>query len=142
MRIVFSVPGEPVAKARPKFARAGKFVKTYTPKKSLNFEQAIAFYAQREMEEKGVQMIQDEPVVLSVIAYFNRPKSRRRRRNRGIETPRIVKPDFDNLLKAVADGLNGVAFRDDALVYKATLEKLEIDDMPRTSIVVETMKIG
>ena len=36
----------------------------------------------------------------------------------------MKKPDLDNVVKAVLDGCNAVAFRDDALVVELTARKL------------------
>ena len=33
------------------------------------------------------------------------------------------KPDLDNIAKSWADGMNGVVYRDDALIVRAVLEK-------------------
>ena len=37
----FEVMGTPVAKGRPKFARRGNFVSTYTPEKTVNYENLV-----------------------------------------------------------------------------------------------------
>lgn len=43
MKIVsFTIPGEPQGKGRPKFARRGNFVQTYTPKKTRTYEDIVA----------------------------------------------------------------------------------------------------
>ena len=65
MKIQFEVPGEPVAKARPRFARVGKFVKTYTPKETLNFEKTVAWYALKN----GAKPL-DGAVEMNINFYF------------------------------------------------------------------------
>lgn len=35
------IKGEPVGKGRPKFARQGNYVKTYTPEKTVEYENLI-----------------------------------------------------------------------------------------------------
>lgn len=49
------------------------------------------------------------------------------------------KPDSDNVLKAVKDSLNGLAWRDDSQVCKVHLEKHEAsgDEQPRTEIEIK-----
>lgn len=37
-QIKFSVPGQPFGKQRPKFSRAGQYVKTYTPDETVSYE--------------------------------------------------------------------------------------------------------
>ena len=132
----FTIPGSPVAKARPRFVRTPKFVRTYTPKKSLNFEQMVSSYAHQAMSIKELQML-DRPIALTIDFFFSRPKSRRRKKTAGLTMPRIVKPDIDNLIKSILDGLNKMAFLDDAQVWNVHVRKFEVDDMPRTEITIE-----
>jgi len=136
MKIRFTVPGQPIAKSRPKFARVGKFVKTYTPKQSLNFEQKVGYYAAQALVGMDTQLL-DMPVKIIVDFFFSRPKSRQRKKNAGLTLPRTVKPDIDNLAKSILDGLNKVAFRDDALVYCMDIAKFEVDELPRTEVQIE-----
>ena len=37
-QIRFTIPGQPFGKQRPKFSRAGAYVKTYTPKETTSYE--------------------------------------------------------------------------------------------------------
>ena len=48
--IQFTVPGQPVAKGRPKFTMQGGFARAYTPKKTADYE-ALAKLA--DSDEKG-----------------------------------------------------------------------------------------
>ena len=41
-QVMFTVEGTPVGKGRPKFARRGNFVSTYTPTKTRDYETLIA----------------------------------------------------------------------------------------------------
>ena len=99
---------EPVAKGRPRFTRYGK---TYTPKKTTVYEKAVRDgYA--GFKFKGA-------IMLSVVFGMPIPKSTTKKM-RQMMLDRIVfpakKPDTDNLLKAVCDALNGVAFDDDSQI--------------------------
>jgi Holliday junction resolvase RusA-like endonuclease len=47
--ISFTIPGEPVAKGRAKFARRGNFVTTYTPDKTARYENLVKLAAQQAM---------------------------------------------------------------------------------------------
>ena len=62
------------------------------------------------------------PVEVVVIIYRALPKSTPKRVTC---EPFTVKPDCDNVLKAVMDGLNGVAFYDDAQVVETHFYKRE-----------------
>ncbi len=131
MKIQFEVPGEPVAKARPRFARVGKFVKTYTPKETLNFEKCVAWYALKN----GAKPL-DGAVEMTIKFYFGLPKSKHRKRNLVEQQPKLTKPDLDNCIKSVKDSLNKIAYADDSQVWKITAEKYYCaqGDVPRTEI--------
>ena len=64
------------------------------------------------------------PVTLRIVARFLPPKSVSKKRTKdmlaGQELP-LKKPDIDNIVKVVADALNGVAYHDDTqIVYVVT----------------------
>nr|DAL55743.1 MAG TPA_asm: Endodeoxyribonuclease RusA [Caudoviricetes sp.] len=110
----FFVNGEPQGKARPRFSRRNGAV--YTPTKTKNYE--------REIEAKflaagGKIIPADCYVCVRVDAFYSVPKSYSKRRRKecldNICRP-AKKPDIDNILKAVLDGLNGVAYEDDRQV--------------------------
>lgn len=119
MTMTFCVPGEPVGKGRPRFCRVGKGVRTYTPPKTAEYEARV-----REAFERtcgGFRMPSGTPLRLDVTAIFSVPKSTPKRRAQQMRDgliPHLKKPDADNVLKAVADALNGVAFEDDAAVVR------------------------
>ena len=60
------------------------------------------------------------PVALIVFVYKQLPKARAKK---GPE-PFVAKPDLDNVLKAVMDGLKGVAYIDDNQVTITYIKKL------------------
>jgi Holliday junction resolvase RusA-like endonuclease len=114
----FEIPGEPMAKQRPKFARMGSFVKTYTPKETVNYEGLVrtsyGFQYKAAMHEG--------PVSLLVEAFVSAPKSLRKRDVALIQQndralPVLKKPDWDNIGKIISDALNGIAYRDDSQVF-------------------------
>ena len=51
--------------------------------------------------------------------------------------PDTSKPDIDNLIKAILDGLNGAAWEDDAQVCKVTASKRWYDGEPMAIVIVE-----
>ena len=129
----FEIPGEPVAKGRPRFARVGKFVRTYTPANTLNFEKCVAWYAMKA----GIKPIVG-PVEMIIKFYFCLPKSKYRKRKPVEEHPKLTKPDLDNCIKSVKDSLNKIAYADDAQVWKITAEKYYCgqNEIPRTEIIL------
>ncbi len=118
MRVRFIIPGEPVGKGRPRFVRNGH---TYTPDKTRNYERLVrASYLQtKEGRLHGA-------IEMTVDAFFRIPASRSKKDKAAMDRGEILptkRPDADNILKAIADGLNGVAYDDDAQIVKATVRK-------------------
>ena len=137
MKVSFTVPGVPVAKGRPKFSRQGNFVKTYTPEKTANYETLVRFlYCEKA---KGKQFPADMQLKITIKAYLPIPKSTSKKKQAdmasGVIRP-IKRPDTDNIVKAVLDGLNTVAFHDDSQVVEIVAGKWYSTE-PRTEIVIE-----
>lgn len=116
----FTVDIEPIGKARPRFTKTGH---AYTPQKTKDAEELIAT-AYRETGRgcipKGV------PIELEVVAHFPIPKSFSQKKRDAVLDSEILptkKPDADNILKLVADALNGVAYEDDAQVVRMEVSK-------------------
>jgi len=45
--VTFEVEGDPVPKGRPRFARRGQFVQTYTDAKTIDYETQVAMKARQ-----------------------------------------------------------------------------------------------
>ncbi len=121
--IEFIVPGQPVAKGRPKFARRGKNVIAYTPAKTAAYESLVQRAAREAM---AGQEPTSRPVKLVVSLMLMVPASwSNKRRAMAIagEIRATKKPDADNVLKGLKDGCNGVVWRDDAQVVSIELSK-------------------
>lgn len=124
--IYFIVPGEVVGKARPRFSRVGGYVKTYTPKKTSDYEAKIKAAYLDEVQYQPMRFANKEPLEIVVNAYFEIPKSasKKAKTRMLLEEYPTKKPDSDNVLKAVADALNGVAYTDDSQIVTATVNKI------------------
>ena len=53
-QIRFTIPGQPFGKQRPKFSRAGAYVKTYTPKETTSYENLVKLFYNEAAERKNV----------------------------------------------------------------------------------------
>lgn len=112
-----------------------------TPEKTVAYEGLIAHAAAQVMA--GAPPLTG-PVWLNVEMHFGVPaswsKKKREQALLGLIRP-TKKPDFDNVLKAVCDGLNGVAWVDDAQVVGGDFKKV-YSDRPRVSVVVSSCDDG
>ncbi len=122
--INFIVPGTPIAKGRPKFRRIGKFVSTYSPKKTMDYETLVSTAARKAM---GDQEPLETP--LSLYLYISMPipdsYSKKRRADCLIGTEQHTKrPDADNILKCVEDSMNGIVYKDDSQIVNLHVRKL------------------
>ena len=125
--IDFTAPVAPVAKARPKVTRNG----TFTPRKTANFEEAIALHCPNTMMEG--------PVGLTLTLALPIPISWSRKKQAAAVAGEIrptSRPDIDNYAKAVMDGLDGRAFADDAQVVSLAVELVYATD-PHVRVIVQ-----
>ena len=127
------VPGEPVAKGRPRFAVVAGHARAYTPKKTAKYEDTIKWFARKEWRGDPLVGI---PLEALITAYRPIPsslsKARRAAALAGQLAP-ISRPDFDNYAKIVCDALNGIVFADDAAITDCTTLK-RYSDRPRIAI--------
>jgi Holliday junction resolvase RusA-like endonuclease len=134
--IGFVVPGTPVAKGRPRFAKVGGFVRTYTPKETSNYESKVALFCSQAYSGRPIE----GPVLVKIRAYFPIPKTTLRKAEREKaereELPMSKKPDADNIIKSVLDGMQKVAFVDDSQVYGVMCFKI-YSKYPRVEVIVE-----
>lgn len=129
----FTVYGEPVGKGRPRFRSTGRFVQTYTPKKTKDAENEIAKAYKEKYPEGGFG---ENPCAMKIEAYFPIPVSTKRELAQKMKQGQIrhtKKPDADNVIKIVADALNGLAYSDDKQLTQITIIK-SYSDQPRMEI--------
>lgn len=116
----FTISGQPTAKGRPKFTKRGI---AYTPQKTREYEEHIQWEFTNQIKKQPY----DKPVQMIIKFYTEIPKSYPKYKREELEketTYRTKKPDLDNLIKAVTDAINGLAYTDDSLIVKIKAEKL------------------
>jgi Holliday junction resolvase RusA-like endonuclease len=121
--VTFTVPGKPFAKQRPRASVmrfGGKIrINMRTPPETVSFERQVGQIAAPLFHAPF-----DGPVRLVVEAIFEPAASwSGKRRAAAIGQHHTQKPDGDNLLKAVSDGLNRIAWADDAQVAEIVMRK-------------------
>ena len=125
--ITFHVPGKPQGKARARTfcdPKTGKH-RSVTPDNTVLYENLIKnIFLQNA---GGFYLERGRPVTLRIVARFlpvkSASKACRADMLAGRELP-LKKSDIDNIVKVVADALNGVAYHDDTQIVLATAAKV------------------
>lgn len=135
--VTISLAGEPQGKGRARAFRRGNFIGHYTPEKTRSYEGMIRTAA---MQAMGNRLPLDEPIELTLRAVFSVPRSWSKKKQTAAFTRAIwpsKKPDYDNILKAWSDAMNGVVYRDDALIVRVSFEK-RYGPAPLVAVTVRT----
>ena len=135
--VSFVIKGIPKVKQRPRFAMRNGKVLTYTPKTTASFENLVKLKAEKEFTHPL-----ENAVRLAIRFYMPRPKRLIWKTKMMPEIHSDKRPDIDNLAKAVIDGLNGIAFNDDAQIADLHVTKKyhSGDGQSKTIVIVENIK--
>ena len=109
---IFTVKGQPKGKGRPRFTKNGH---VYTPESTRIYEEEIKL----RYKEKFKNEMFDGNIAVEV--FINKKPASYlgiRKYNKLLGKYCNIKPDTDNVVKAVLDALNGVAYADDKNVVK------------------------
>lgn len=138
--IRFTVPGQPVGKGRPRVSSIAGHARMYTPAKTANYEGLVAHAAQTAMAGRPLL---DGPVACAVHIDCAVPASWSQKKQRMALAAEILptsKPDADNVVKAIFDGLNDVLWRDDVQVVDLAVRK-RYSATPCVRVEVHSLKI-
>ena len=120
--VVFTIKGQPMGKQRPKFSTFGGYIKTYTPKETVNYETLVKLSYQQQCKE----YFGESQIYMFIKAYYQIPKSYSKKKANECLSGNLrptTKPDCDNIAKIIADSLNGVSFADDKQIVDMRIEK-------------------
>jgi Holliday junction resolvase RusA-like endonuclease len=117
----FTVPGEPRGKGRPRFVSTPRGGRTYTDAQTASYENLVKMCARAA----GAKVLEDA-LKVEIIAYFAPAASWSKKKTAAALANQFSpgKFDCDNIAKAVLDGLNSIAFRDDKQVADLRVRKL------------------
>ncbi|MCD8201058.1 MAG: RusA family crossover junction endodeoxyribonuclease [Clostridia bacterium] len=117
--VVFVIPGRPVGKERPRVVQNdnGKSV-AYTPRKTKDYESLVRLVFLQKANGK----VFEGAIRVEILAVFEKSKAYGDEQNTDSKFCRN-RPDADNIEKAVLDGLNGVAWKDDASIVDLHIQK-------------------
>jgi Holliday junction resolvase RusA-like endonuclease len=112
------IPGAPVGKGRPRVCHTH----TFTPQKTRDYEDLVRkIYI---IGNYGKQL--EGQLCMRIKAYYEIPKTASKNTIQGMTTGLIrptIKPDIDNVIKIIADSINGLAYRDDKQIVGIQAEK-------------------
>ena len=116
MQINFAVYGEPVAKGRPRFSTRGKFPVAYTPEKTKTYEFEVGMMALAAMNgSKPLEGALEAFIYVTFAVPESYSKKRLEACLNGSEK-HIKKPDLDNVVKCVIDGMDKIVFDNDSQI--------------------------
>ena len=136
--IAFVIPGTPVGKGRPKFARRGNFVTTYTPEKTAIYENLVKVKAQEAMNGRPAI---EGAVSVVVALYVTPPASWSQKKQRAALAGELYptsKPDVDNVIKGIFDACNEIVWRDDKQACDVRVIK-RYDQTARAAVEVRSL---
>ena len=138
----FTIPGEPRGKGRPRFRAykqpvTGKVItQTYTDNETKAYEERVKWEYRRQCS--GIRFQEGEILDLRLVAYYTIPKSETRAMKTAMQAGVIrptKTPDCDNVLKAVADALNKLAYPDDKNIVDCQIRKY-YSHQPRVEVTI------
>ena len=134
MKVSFTIDGEPVGKARPRMnTRTGR---AYTPDKTRIYEEYT-----KMLYRSKVKHYFEGYVRLTIKAFYGiaRSDSKKIKEQKVNNTLRpSKKPDIDNVIKLIADSLNGIAYKDDTQIVEIEAIKYYSDN-PRVEVTIEAL---
>lgn len=121
--LAFTVPGDPRGKGRPRATTIGGHARMFTDSKTASYENLVKMAASQALAGRAPL---DVPLTVIVTVRMTPAASSSAKKRAAMlagEMAPTKLPDLDNVVKAVLDGCNKVAFRDDALVVSLIARK-------------------
>lgn len=132
----FTVYGEPRGKGRPRFATRGKYAKAYTPHDTVLYENLVRTEFKQQCGD--VFFDREIPLRMEVAAYLTIPSSASKKKKADMASGKLrplKKVDSSNILKAVEDALNTVAYHDDVQIVETVVNRW-YGEIPRVEVTI------
>ena len=134
--IEFTIFGEAKGKGRPRFRNMGKYVKPYTDETTTNYENLVKL----SFINSGCEpYMNGEALICELSIYQSIPKSTSKKKKQQMIAHEIYptkKPDIDNIVKSILDGLNKIAFKDDTQIIELHCYKYYGEE-PRVEVTIK-----
>lgn len=115
------IPVTPIPKARARTVLNRGKVRSYTPQKTHDAQEAIKWHLRSEFKGKMIL----EPCEVVIVFSMPFPTSWSKiKTNKMLWLPHTSKPDIDNMEKLVLDSCNEILWKDDGQVWKITATKI------------------
>lgn len=139
MEIRFTIPGNPRGKQRPRLCKFNGKNYVYTPKETVNYEDLVK---SSYLAKYNSCFKKDVPLEVLILAAFSIPKKIKKGLKSlmaaGVLLP-TKKPDCDNIIKIILDGLNGVAYHDDSQICRVSLKKI-YSEKPGIAVLIRNIE--
>lgn len=135
--IRITIPGKPVAKKRPRFARIGKGVRTYSDQHTDEGRFLLFLQVAGYEPMAGPLAVDLEFVLPRPKSHYGTGRNAGRLKWSMVDALPVSKPDVDNFAKFALDVCNGILWRDDAAVVHLRAFK-RYGVKPRTIIQIES----
>lgn len=146
MKVSFTIDGEVKGKERPRFnTNTGR---AYTAEQTMMYENWVKLLYRTTVKQYfqgNVKMIVDcyygitkkDKSALEKCNIKTKEYKEARAKLDGLNRP-TKKPDLDNIIKVIADSLNGIAYKDDAQVVEVVSRKF-YSETPRVEVTIESI---
>lgn len=120
MYVTCKIPGKPVGKGRPRVMSTGH---AYTPERTVLYENLIKVEYERQCNHR---FDDNAPLTMTITVDYAPPRAATKKMREDMLKGRLQptkKPDIDNIVKVIADALNGVAYHDDVQITELYVKK-------------------
>lgn len=122
--ISFILDGEFIPASRPRVGRYG----TYYSEPYKTYKKEFELFCQEHFQ-KYYDKFYEQALELSIIFHKAIPKSYSKIKHQNLyNKPNLNRPDLDNYLKSIMDGLNGTLYSDDSFIYSINSKKIWSDN--------------
>ena len=133
--VTLTIPGKPFGKKRARATAIRGHARMYNPAENISFERLVGTLANPHFPQPL-----NGAVKLTIYATFEVPQSwSKKKQEAALHRPHLGKPDLDNIFKAVKDGLNRIAWADDAQVACYGESRKVYGLTAQTVVIVEAM---
>ena len=136
-----TILGIPLEKQSARFAKRGKFMMSYQPKKITNWVAQARMQILEQLPQDWKPL--DGNVIITKLEFIFPPlKSWSKKKLKTLQDGGLIykttKPDLDNLQKNIYDACNGIVWIDDARIVEIQSIRKIYGDVPRIELEVLT----